>query len=84
MKKGTRLETYQNMMITGLSVQDDLQNLNGLKCTVTMQELLVASEKTVKISKREQTTTTNNSGTIQAEDLTDESLLYMIMGKSRG
>ena len=49
-----------------------------------MQELLVASEKTVKISKREQTTTTNNSGTIQAEDLTDESLLYMIMGKSRG
>lgn len=80
----TRLETYQNMMITGLSVQDDLQNLNGLKCTVTMQELLVASEKTVKISKREQTTTTNNSGTIQAKDLTDESLLYMIMGKSRG
>lgn len=80
----TRIETYQNMMITGLSVQDDLDNLNGLKCTVTMKELLVASEKTVKISKREQVTTTNNAGTVQAESMEDESLLSMIMGAIRG
>ena len=80
----TRIETYQNMMITGLSVQDDLDNLNGLKCTVTMKELLVASEKTVKISKREQVTTTNNAGTVQAESMEDESLLSMIMGSIRG
>ena len=80
----TRIETYKNMMITGLSVQDDLDNLNGLKCTVTMKELLVASEKTVKISKREQVTTTNNAGTVQAESMEDESLLSMIMGAIRG
>lgn len=81
----TRIETYQNMMITGLSVNDDYNNQYGLKCTVTMQELLVASEKTVKVSKREQVTTTNNSGTIQGvESQEDNSLLLMLYNAVKG
>ncbi len=79
----TRVETYQNMMITRLEVMDDVNTLNGLECTVTMRELIVASEKTVKVSKRVNTTTTTNLGTIQGlsanSDL--ESLLYMMLDK---
>lgn len=63
----TRLETIQNMMITNITVDDDFNNLYGLECKVTMREILVAKEKWVKISTRENTTAQNNSGTVQAK-----------------
>lgn len=63
----TRLETYQNMMITGLSVDDDYTNYTGLLCTVNLKEVLVAKETTVKISKRQQTTASYNNGTVTTD-----------------
>lgn len=77
----TRLETLQNMMITNITADDDVDNIYGLECKVTMKEILVAKEKAVKISTRENTTTTNNTGTVQAKStgITDDSFLKGLM-----
>lgn len=71
----TRLLTYKNMLITNLSVQDDINNLYGLECKVTMQELLVSAEKKVTISTRTQTTTTSNAGKTDTSDLSNNTAL---------
>lgn len=77
----TRLETLQNMMITNITADDDVDNIYGLECKVTMKEILVAKEKAVKISTRENTTTTNNTGTVQAKStgITDDTFLKGLM-----
>lgn len=72
----TRLATYQNMMISGISISDDLDNLYGLEASVDLQQILVASTKTVKISKRVQTTASTSVGSKNAKKI-DSSLLYM-------
>lgn len=46
----TRLGLYQNMLVSTLTVQDDHTTVNGLSCTVDLQELLVATVSTVAIS----------------------------------
>lgn len=76
----TRLDEYQNMIIKDLSVEDSVDTLNGLICNVTMQELIVAEEKTVKVSTRTQTTTTSDSGTVSASDLSNQSILNILAG----
>jgi hypothetical protein len=48
----TRLGLYQNMLIEVLMAPDDYMTLNGLHCTVTFKEILVAQVRTVKISER--------------------------------
>lgn len=73
----TRLQTYQNMMITSISVSDSLEDLYGLEATVNMQEILVANVKTVRISKRVQTTSSSSSGTKNGREI-DSSILRMI------
>ena len=72
----TRLQTYQNMMIESISISDDLENLHGLEANVSLKELLVAQVKTVKISKRVQTTGSSSTGDKQAKEI-DSSLLLM-------
>lgn len=74
----TRLDTYQNMMITGLSVSDSLESLYGLEATVSLKQILVANVKTVKISKRIQTTVSSSSGTKNPREV-DESILSKIL-----
>lgn len=58
----TRLGLYQNMLIEVLSAPDDYMTLNGLRCTVTFREILVAQVKTVKISARPKVTDSSNRG----------------------
>ena len=52
----TRLGTYQNMLIESISAPDDASTMNGLRCTVAMREVLVATVATVKVSARQWTT----------------------------
>lgn len=78
----TRLETYENMMITSLQVNDDISDNMALTCTVGLKQVLVAQEKTVKISKRQQVTTTYDVGTVQASTLQNKSLLLSMFGKT--
>ncbi|QDX92072.1 hypothetical protein EEL30_06630 [Brevibacillus laterosporus] len=48
----TRLGLYQNMLIEELTAPDDFTTLSGLRCTVTMREIIVAQVRTVKISSK--------------------------------
>lgn len=58
----TRLGLYQNMLLETLTVQDDNTTANGLRCTVDMQELLVATAQVVKISSAPDKTSTSQKG----------------------
>jgi hypothetical protein len=46
----TRLGLYQNMLVQNLTAQDDYTTVHGLRASVTLQELLVATVTVVKIS----------------------------------
>lgn len=59
----TRLGLYKNMLIETLSVPDDYKSLYGLRATVTMKEVLVATTRTVKLSSRPHITDSTNMGT---------------------
>jgi hypothetical protein len=71
----TRLGIYQNMLIESLSVPDSNETLYGLKCTVTMKEVIVATTRTVKVSSRPHVTDSTNRGNAEPADA-KESILY--------
>lgn len=73
----TRLQAYENMLIKSIVAPDDVNTIYGLECTVTMQELLVAQTQTVKVSKRTQTTNSNDNGVVAVQPA-DQSILYAI------
>ena len=52
MQVHSRLGLYQNMLIEEISAPDDFTTLNGLRCTVTLREIIVAQVRTVKISSK--------------------------------
>ncbi|RKN74997.1 phage baseplate protein [Paenibacillus ginsengarvi] len=58
----TRLGLYPNMLVEVLTAPDDYKTLNGLQCTVTFRELIVAQVTTVKISARPIVTDTSQRG----------------------
>ena len=75
----TRLKTYQNILIETIAVPDDYTTLYGLKATVTMREIFIATVKTVKISERPQVTDSTNRGEVQPIP-TSQSILSQIFG----
>ena len=75
----TRLGLYKNMLIETISAPDDYRTLYGLKATITMREILVATVQTVKVSAKPQITGSTNRGEIQPVK-PDESTLYQIFG----
>jgi hypothetical protein len=79
----TRLGLYQNMLIEVLSAPDDYTTLEGLRCTISFKEILVAQVKTVKISARPLVTDNSNRG--NTEPLTpDQSILKQLGDKLLG
>lgn len=58
----TRLNLYENMLIEVISAPDDFTTLDGLRCTVTFREILVAQVTTVQISARPEVTDASNRG----------------------
>ncbi|SFE43349.1 hypothetical protein SAMN04487969_102496 [Paenibacillus algorifonticola] len=79
----TRLGTYQNMLIEVISAPDDYKTMFGLRCTVTMRELLVAQVKTVKISARPTVTSDANRG-VQESQQPNQSLLSIWLEQITG
>ena len=59
----TRLGSFSNMLIETIAVPDDYTTQLGLKATVTLREVFVATVKTVKISARPQVTDSTPGGT---------------------
>ena len=71
----TRLGLYKNMLIETISAPDDYRTLHGLKATITMKEVLVASVQTVKVSAKPHVTDSTNRGDVSALPL-NESLAW--------
>ncbi|GAB6170546.1 hypothetical protein JCM15765_03950 [Paradesulfitobacterium aromaticivorans] len=71
----TRMGSFGNMLVETISVPDDYTTLYGLKATVSLREVFVATVKTVKISARPQVTDSTNRGTVEPVK-PDESFLY--------
>jgi hypothetical protein len=76
----TRLGLYKNMLIEVLSAPDDYTTLNGLRCTVTFREIIVAQVKTVRISARPQVTDKSNRGTPEPVQ-PNQSILKQVLDK---
>lgn len=58
----TRLGTYQNMLIETISTPDDSSTRDGLRCSITLREVLVAKVGVTKVSAREWTTGAGTNG----------------------
>ncbi|WP_201264983.1 phage baseplate protein [Brevibacillus reuszeri] len=69
----SRLGLYQNMLIEEITAPDDFTTLNGLRCTVTLREIIVAQVRTVKISSKPAVTDRANKGKL--EPITNQSNL---------
>lgn len=77
----TRLGVYQNMLIETITVPDDYRTLYGLRATITMKEILVATVQTVKISSNPHITDSTNRGDLNAVPVKpNESILYQLFG----
>lgn len=48
----TRLNRYENMVIQGINVEDSAQYKNGLRASVNMQQIIMATVATEKVSTR--------------------------------
>ena len=63
----TKLALYDNMLIKSIDAVDTDQTLHSLKAEVTLQEVPVATLKTVKISAADQTTLNAEIGKVNAQ-----------------
>ena len=69
----TRLGTYKNMLIESVSAPDDVNTRDGLRCSVSMREVLVAKLGVTKVSARAWTTGTGtNKGEVPATTPTSD------------
>jgi hypothetical protein len=73
----TRLNNYDNMLVSSIVATDDKTTQNSLRATITMQEILVAAVTAVKISARPQTTGSTKLGTVQPA-IQNASRLYLL------
>ena len=73
----TRLATYENMLIATISSLDDKNTTNGIRVTVTLQQIIVVEVSTVKISARAQVSSSTSNGD-QKVQTTDSSLLTKV------
>lgn len=65
-----RLNTYNNMVIKSVSVNDDFRTKNGLRATVSMQQLIMANVTEEKVSAREWTSGSGvNRGETQPQEV---------------
>lgn len=74
----TRLAVYQNMLVATISAPDDITTCNGLRATVTLQEVIVVEVSTVKISARAQVSADTNNGDQKVQTV-DSSLLTNLL-----
>ncbi|NOU95588.1 hypothetical protein GC093_20480 [Paenibacillus sp. LMG 31456] len=58
----TRLGLYPNMLIEVLTAPDDYTTFEGMRCSVTFREILVAQVTTVQISARPEVTDNSRRG----------------------
>ncbi len=79
----TRLGSYQNMLIESISAPDDASTRDGLRCTVSLREVLVAKVGVTKVSARKWTTSVeNNKGQVPAQPTPTSTAAVILPGGS--
>jgi len=68
---------FKNMLIETIAAPDDYTTQYGLKATVTLKEVFVATVKTVKVSARPHVTDSTNKGVVEPQT-PNKSLLLLI------
>lgn len=78
----TKLGLYDNMLIESLSSDDNYETIDSLIAIVSLREIPVATLKTVKISKADQTAYETELGKVSLQylDRSNESMLYILNG----
>jgi hypothetical protein len=61
----TRLENYKNMLIENISTPDDFKTLTGLKCSITLKQLITAEVEILLVSSRPQVTSNKKAIAVQ-------------------
>ncbi len=83
MKVVTRLRSYDNMIVESISSADDNSTALGLKATVTLREIFVATVTKIKISARPHVTDSTPKGNAQvqkAKDIAPLKMLAQVLG----
>jgi len=73
----TRLDSYQNMLIQAISAPDDKNTQFGLRCSVTLREVIISSVKFVPVSADPQVTNSSNQGQVVPQT-PQESMLFQL------
>jgi hypothetical protein len=69
----TRLRTYKNMLIQAITSSDDVRTAYGLRCLITLRQIILATvQTTTAVSSKSQTTDSTKSGTKQATTVSSD------------
>lgn len=71
MKVWTKLRTYENMVITSVTAEDDYTTANALKATIELEQMMIVNVSETTVSAREWTTASGGGGNVQTQDLED-------------
>lgn len=71
----THFKTYENMLITFISYDHDSSTRDALRANLQLEEIMVVSVGTEKVSAREWTTAGQNNGQVQPEPLSEGRVL---------
>ncbi len=63
----TRLNTYRNMVIEHMHAPDDFKTVYGLRCVITLKQLITAQVKATKVSVRPHASNKTSGGVKQAK-----------------
>lgn len=76
----TRLNQYPNMVISGIHVDDDVNTLYGLQATIEMQQIIMATVATEKVSARNWT----SAGTAKRGEISPVEEKTSVLGEVLG
>ena len=69
----TRLKTYRNMLIQNLTSPDDVRTAFGLKCTITLRQIMLATvQTTTAVSSKSSMTNSKEKGEVPTSSAFDE------------
>jgi len=75
-KVRTHFKNYENMLITSVSYDHDSSTTDGLRATLQLEEIMMVSVGTEKVSAREWTSASQKNSQQQAEELKERESIY--------
>jgi len=81
---GTKYGTYQNIMITNITVNDNWDSQDKMTALITLREIITANTQTYQVSANRQATDQTNRGNVStAPTFGTEAFRYYILKKTQ-